>query len=655
MLESFLSDFVYIKDVLDKQGDTNFFDKNFSFFSTEPLLFYNSDTDVIVYINSRFTEEFNYTVDDLATWKYSIHPLINGDDQESFRDTIKAMKESNEEYKDAHYRLIAKDKKHSYYRVKVSRLHKAYYFIQLENSIKTAVPVLKNRTADDLINDAEIILKFGFWMWDIVSNKVFWTKGMYQLLEIDDTEHVEPSNTFEGEYVLKDDAYEEFERRFKSGQLKESYRHKYHLKSAKGNILTVSEHGRIEYDEQGKMQRIIGLTRDITLQEQSIKSLSDYKEMMQSNETFLNFGTWESVPDIDKIAWSEGMYKIFGYDENTAKHLSINKELYQQHIGDVSFRKNEDEIKAFLKDKDHYTVEYEIKDAADVSKVLSTYARIIRNNEKAIEKIIGTTRDVTELKSYEKILEKKIEELNRSNTELEEFAYVASHDMQEPLRKISTFSQRLQNKYSGQLDEDGKRDINRIIASTENMRNLIDNLLEFSRISRNKYPPEEVSLSIIIDKVLNDLDLDIEETGAQITVSKLPVIEAIPTQMSQLFFNLLSNAIKFRKKDTVPVITIAEEKLTGEMKQEYQLSSSQEYHLITITDNGIGFEEQYAEKIFQLFQRLQGKFEFPGTGIGLSICKKIVSNHNGCIFASGKPEKGSKFSIILPNNQPAHA
>ena len=655
MLESFLSDFAYIKEVLDKQGDTNFFDKNFSFFSTEPLLFYNSDTDVIIYINSRFTEEFNYTVDDLATWKYSIHPLMNSDDQQSFSDTIKEMKDNNEAYKDTHYRLIAKDKKHSYYRVKVSRLHKAYYFIQLENSIKTAVPVLKNKTADDLINDAEVILKFGFWMWDIVTNKVFWTKGMYQLLEIDDAEHVEPSNTFEGEYVLKDDAYEEFERRFKSDQLKDSYRHKYHLKTAKGNILAVSEHGRIEYDEQGKMQRIIGLTRDITLQEQSIKSLSDYKEMMQSNETFLNFGTWESVPNGDKISWSEGMYKIFGYDENKAKHLPVNIELYQQHIDDVSFRKNEEQIAVFLEDKDHYTVEYEIKDAEDVSKVLSTYARIIRNNEKAIEKIIGTTRDVTELKSYEKILEKKIEELNKSNTELEEFAYVASHDMQEPLRKISTFSQRLQNKYSEQLDEDGKRDINRIIASTENMRNLIDNLLEFSRISRNKYPPEEVPLSLIIDKVLTDLDLDIEETGAQITVSSLPVIEAIPAQMSQLFFNLLSNAIKFRKKDTVPVINIAEEKLTGEMKQEYQLSSSLEYHLITITDNGIGFEEQYAEKIFQLFQRLQGKFEFPGTGIGLSICKKIVSNHNGWIFASGKPLKGSKFSIILPNNQPSYA
>lgn len=652
MLESFLSDFGLIKDTLDKEGDHSFFGKDFSFFSAEPILFYNSDKDVIVYMNSRFADEFNYTIDDLAEWKYSIYPLLNDEDQEPFKDAIKAVLEGKEyDVHDANYRLVGKDKKHSYYRVKVRKLHKAYYFIQLENSVKSAIPVLKNKTADELISEAEIILKFGFWMWDVVTDKVFWTKGMYQLLEYDDMDHVKPSNTFEGEHVIKDDNYFDFEKRFKSGQVKDTYRNKFRLKTDKGNILTVSEHGRIEYDTDGNMLRVIGLTRDITLQDQSMKSLSDYKAMMQENETFLNYGTWESDAAGEQIVWTEGMYNIFGYDEADRKGLVVNRDLYNTHINNPVDKKDMKSIDAFLDGKDHYQIELEVKDKKAVIKILSIYAKILRDSESNIAKIIGTTRDVTQLKEYEKILEHKIEELNRSNKELEEFAYVASHDLQEPLRKISTFVQRLQNKYSETLDDDGNMYIKRILASSDNMRNLIDNLLEFSRISRNQHPAEKVNLSLIVARVLVDFELDIEETGAKISVDPLPVIEAIPSQMSQLFFNLLSNAIKFRRKDIEPVITISQRAVTGDEKQKYGLELTEEYFLLTIADNGIGFDQLYAEKIFQLFQRLQGKHEFPGTGIGLSICKKIVSNHNGQIFAAGEAGKGSNFFVILPKHQ----
>ena len=649
MLESFLSDFALIKETLDKEGDHNFFGKDFSFFSAEPLLFYHSDKDVIVYMNSRFADEFNYTVDDLAQWKYSIYPLFGNEDQESFKEAMNSVLDGKEyDVPDAHYRLVGKDKKHSYYRIKVRKLHKSYYFIQLENSAKTAIPVLKNKTADELINDAEVILKFGFWMWDIATDKVFWTKGMYRLLEIDEMEHILPLNSFEGEHLIKDDAFLEFEKRFKAGQVKDSYRNKFHIKTYKGNTLIVSEHGNIEYGPDGSMIRVVGLTRDITLQEQSMKSLSEYKAMMQENELFLNYGTWESDAEGATIAWTDGMYKIFGYDDEDKKTLTVNAGLYNDHITTHAQRKDHEAVRYFLEDKDDYLQELEIKDKAGIIKILSTYAKVIRDNESNISRIIGTTRDVTQLKAYEKTLENKIEELNRSNKELEEFAYVASHDMQEPLRKISTFVQRLQNRYSEILDEDGKMYIKRILASSENMRNLIDNLLEFSRISRNKHSGEEVNLSEVVNNVLSDFELEIEETGAQIEIDHLPVIEANASQMSQLFHNLLSNAIKFRKKEVTPVISIRQKALNSDEKQTYELLPSHDYFLISIADNGIGFEQVYAEKIFQLFQRLQGKFEFPGTGIGLSICKKIVSNHDGKIFVNSEPGKGSVFSIILP-------
>ncbi len=650
MLESFLSDFSFIKDTLDKEGNHNFFGREFSFFSTEPILFYNSEHDTIAYVNSRFTDEFNYTVDDIADWKYSIYPLLSNEHHAEFRQAMKTLLEYDGEHPpDTNYRLIAKNKKYSYYRVKVRKLHKAYYFIQLENSVNAAIPVLKNKTADELMQDAESILKFGFWMWDTATDKLFWTKGMYHLLEYDEMEGVTPTMSFLSEHIIKDEKYLDFEKRLNEGQIKDSYRIKYQLKTAKNNTITVSEHGRIEYNEQGKMIRMIGLTRDITFQEESMKSLADYKTMMQENETFLNYGTWESNADGTQMNWSNGMYEIFGLTDVDKNKLSINRDLYREHITGSELGDSDPE--EYLYDKNSYHIEYEIKDGKGIARILSTYAKIIRDNENRIQKIIGTTRDITQLKEHEKILESKIEELNKSNRELEEFAYVASHDMQEPLRKISTFGQRLKAQFADQLSEDGNVFLTRMLNASENMRNLIDNLLEFSRVSRNKQPYEKTDLSAVIADVRDELDMQIEEASADISVDDLPVIEAIPIQMRQLFFNLLHNAIKFRKKDTKLVISITKKKMNNQEKKVFQLPSKQEYYCIKVADNGIGFEQQYAEKIFQLFQRLEAKSEYPGTGIGLSICRKIVTNHKGQIFAESKPGEGTTFSIILPQDQ----
>ncbi len=655
MLDSFLTEFTEIRDILGTEGDHNFFGKNFSFFSAEPILFYNNEKDVIVYANSMFSNEFNFTVEDLAEWKYSIYPMLNKEDQTPFKEAMKALLngDDNTIFPDTTYRLVNKSKKYSYYRIKIRRLNKSYYYIQLENSAKAAIPVLKNKTADELMNNAEAILKFGFWMWDIAADKIYWTKGMYHLLEYDNDEEMDTSITpeFYNCHILKNDAYLEFEKRLKEGNVKDSYRNKFQLKTNKGNLLTVFEHANIEYDEQGKMKRITGITRDITLQEESMKSLADYKAMMLENETFLNYGTWESDAEGKSMFWTDGMYNIFGYDEPEKSKLKINQELYKQHMNKDDYLRGMESNMTLINQQDNYQWDYEIKDNNGVIKILSTYGKIIRNNEQQIQKIIGTTRDVTELRGYEKTLENKIEELNRSNRELEEFAYVASHDLQEPLRKISTFIQRLQIKFANKLGDDGNLYITRVVAACENMRKLIDNLLEFSRISLNNPPPQEVDLSMIVNQVMEDLDLIIAETNTTITVSPLPAIEAISSQMLQLFVNILNNAIKFRKEEVPLLLNIQSRKLKSKEKEKYQLLPEITYYLITIEDNGIGFEQQYAKKIFQLFQRLEGKSEYPGTGIGLSICKKIIINHKGIIFADGEPGKGATFSIILPKKQ----
>jgi light-regulated signal transduction histidine kinase (bacteriophytochrome) len=167
-------------------------------------------------------------------------------------------------------------------------------------------------------------------------------------------------------------------------------------------------------------------------------------------------------------------------------------------------------------------------------------------------------------------------------------------------------------------------------------------------VTRDKQPFEDVNLRFVLHQVLSDLELTIEETGAQIHAGELPVIKGSLTQMKQLFANILNNAIKFRKPGTSPEINISSAILTQEEKDLHDLLASKQYHKITISDNGIGFAGEYAERIFQIFQRLHGKSDYPGSGIGLAICKKIVDHHHGLIFAKGSEGAGAEFVIILP-------
>jgi signal transduction histidine kinase len=187
------------------------------------------------------------------------------------------------------------------------------------------------------------------------------------------------------------------------------------------------------------------------------------------------------------------------------------------------------------------------------------------------------------------------------------------------------------------------------MSSAEIMRSLIDNLLEFSRITRRTQVFEPTDLNVIVKTVASELELLFDETNAKLIVdTPLPLIEAIPLQMKQLFSNLISNAIKFRKKEAAPVIHISCKLTSKEERKKYVLHNDINYYSIHITDNGIGFEQDYAEKIFQIFQRLHGKSEYPGSGIGLAICKKIIDHHQGDIYAQGEPQKGATFTIILP-------
>jgi signal transduction histidine kinase len=264
--------------------------------------------------------------------------------------------------------------------------------------------------------------------------------------------------------------------------------------------------------------------------------------------------------------------------------------------------------------------------------------------------VLITFIDYTDVKKLQLEMGSLVEELKRSNNNLEEFAHAASHDLKEPVRKIQFFTERLKTKIGDRLNEEELDVLSRMEKATERMRLLIDDLLQYSLVNQRHSEIEEIDLNRKLSLVLEDLEVQIQEKQAKVNVSQLPVVKGYRRQLQQMFQNLVSNALKYSKPGEVPVITITSRQVSG-VDSGLNVPSglwNNQFHLIEVTDNGIGFDQQDAERIFNMFTRLHGKYEYAGTGVGLSIVKKVVENHNGYIRASSTPGKGSTFSILLP-------
>ncbi|MDB5190590.1 MAG: hypothetical protein JWQ96_153 [Segetibacter sp.] len=277
---------------------------------------------------------------------------------------------------------------------------------------------------------------------------------------------------------------------------------------------------------------------------------------------------------------------------------------------------------------------------------------------------IKITQDQTDRKKYLDQLNINIEEtrdinikldsinteLLKANSSLEEFAYASSHDLQAPLRKISIFVNRLKSELWEQLNEQQQELFHRITRSSDRMSALINDLLIYSYVSKGAGATSEIDLNIEVKEVLEDLELDILEKGANCTVDKLPKVLGDKRQFQQLFQNLISNSIKYTQPGVIPIIEISSCEVKGhEAKEDLPIEAvNKHYHLIQLKDNGIGFEQEYAENIFKVFTRLQGDANYSGTGVGLSIVRRVAENHQGFVWAESKPGEGAVFKILIP-------
>lgn len=269
---------------------------------------------------------------------------------------------------------------------------------------------------------------------------------------------------------------------------------------------------------------------------------------------------------------------------------------------------------------------------------------ILEYTSTTLHNFVGIIDD--RIHEYVEHLERRTRELQESNASLEEFAYAASHDLKEPLRKISIFIKLLGESMLNVTDKD-KLLYDRILAATDRMSALIDDLLSLSVLSKETQP-ERYSLEKVLSDTLQILDRKIEETGAKIESTMLPEVKIIPSQFALLFQNLLSNSLKFTRPGVAPMINVSHRSVAAEeASQAYGLGRTPAIEII-VEDNGIGFNNMYQEKIFAVFQRLHNKDEYDGTGIGLAICRRVAKNHNGIIVGSGEPGKGAKFKVVIP-------
>jgi PAS domain S-box-containing protein len=281
--------------------------------------------------------------------------------------------------------------------------------------------------------------------------------------------------------------------------------------------------------------------------------------------------------------------------------------------------------------------EYTRQDGTTLS--LEIHPHLIRDRVGQVVGLRSFMVDVTARKRAEQALQRQAKELARSNAELEQFAYVASHDLQEPLRKIQAFGDRLKHKCSEALNEDGRDYLARMQNAAGRMQTLIHDLLALSRVGSHPHPFTPMDLNEVVHGVVSDLESRVEQLGGRVEVSSLPTVRADRMQMRQLFQNLIGNALKFHKLDQPPVVKVSS-------RPEGEAGGCS----IIVEDNGIGFDEKYLERIFQVFQRLHGRGEYEGSGIGLAICRKITERHGGTITAASKRGEGARFEINLPPN-----
>ncbi len=505
-----------------------------------------------------------------------------------------------------------------------------------------------------IFNQAEINADLGTFSWNLDTDELYYSDNFYRLLGCEPNEFIPDINYFNETFLHPEDRQkiEEARRNIKMNKYGDTW--EYRIRTKNGltkNIKAISNVAVIEG------QRIlVGTLQDVTKEVAKLNQLKRRQEelrlanielktslrVIHFAEISAGLGHWHINLATSEFKLSDNLCKICGFD--IKEETTFESVLSMVHPDD---RQNlvESSLKDYKMNRTSVSVFRIIRRDGKSRYVKGTSDKIRINKTNFI---VGIAQDITSLIDKEIMLEEKNLQLERQNAELASFNHMASHDLQEPLRKIQVLSKLIIDKEESSLSSTSINYFNRIVHSAHRMQNLINDLLDYSRTNNPTTIKIPYDLNKILHESLINLKEEINTRKASIKAGTLPVLNVIPSQIQQLFINLLDNAIKYSKEAVPPEINITVKIVPGEFITGFGLKKIAQYHCISISDNGIGFDQQYSQKIFEIFQRLHGKNEYSGTGIGLTICKKVVQNHNGYITATGVPGEGATFNLFFP-------
>ena len=518
----------------------------------------------------------------------------------------------------------------------------AYFFISFLRDIterKKAENLIK--TVNAQLEEAQRLAHIGNWEMDMATNKVQWSNEMFNIYGYGN-ERFEVNFQKAMERMLPEDV-ENTTTRMKNNleDAMKAFKEKntlefespaaiYSLIMPDGSKKIVRGIGKIMLTTNGQVSKMIGTVQDITEQEKAENVIRTINVNLAEAQRLAHIGSWEWDIATNIIEWSDELYRIYGlskedFEANYENYLNLIHPDDREYVNGM--------VQKAYQDHQAFNFFHRIIRPDGAERIISSRGKVYLTKEGIIMRMTGTAQDVTEIKKVEEKLQEFNIELQRKNKEIEQFAYIASHDLQEPLRSISNFIYLLEKKYNETTDKETTEYLGYVTSAASRMSTLITDLLNYSRIGKDT-TLSQIDCNILLQEILKDMTTIIEESGAAINSEKLPVIKG-HTYLKSLFQNLLINAIKFRKSDTRPIINITVQDKNTEW-------------LFAIKDNGIGIEKEYHNRIFLIFQRLHTRAEYQGTGIGLAHCKKIIELHGGKLWLESELGKGSTFYFTIP-------
>lgn len=479
------------------------------------------------------------------------------------------------------------------------------------------------------LNEAQRIGKVGSFETELEGRKIWWSKGMYDIFEISPDQ--DPPDGIDFLAIVHPDDREYILQKTKTG-IKEQKRIEleYRLLFPDGRIKYMNDVATPIANNEGWVIKINGMSKDVTESKLAEIALKKSEERLQISTKAAKVGIWDLDLENDLLIWDETMLSLYGLPSD--KKL-INIELWLTLLHPDDRENTLKEIEKVIKHGTEFNMEFRIIRPDQDIRYMKTFGDVHRDEDGKTVRLFGVNWDFTKEKEAEQ-QEIRSRQLSVRNEELEQFAYVASHDLKEPLRTIKSFSEIIKGRYADRLDDSARKYLGFISQAASRMDNVIKALLDYSRIGRES-ELKTVNCNHIVHSVLRDLSALIKEADACFGFDTLPVVNGYQTELRMLFQNLISNAIKFRDEKRKLFIQISAAKKSN-------------YWEFCIEDNGIGIDSDYHEKIFAIFQRLHANDEFEGTGIGLAHCKKIIDLHNGKIWVESTPDKGSKFYFTIP-------